>query len=284
MLGIKVRGAQLYYETHGVGQPLVLIPGFGAGAWMWFKQVPTLSQKFRAIVFDPRGIGRSSKPEQFFSIGTLADDLAALLDALDLERAHILGASFGGFVAQEFALAYPQRTDRLILCCTSFGGARHLAPNERVLRALASTEGLNTPERVRKSLLLSFSPRYLAEQTEEVERMIALRLTHPVSDEVYSGQLHTAMAFDAEARVGQIDAPTLVITGDADRVVPADNSRNLAAAIPRARLTVIAGGSHQFFVERADEFNRAVCDFLKEADEPECSPLQTHEQFIEQDA
>ncbi|CAN5435922.1 MAG: alpha/beta fold hydrolase [Pyrinomonadaceae bacterium] len=281
---IKVGDTQLYYEAHGAGESLVLIPGFGFGVWMWFKQVPALAQKFRTIVFDPRGIGCSSKPTQPFSIRTLADDVAALFDALALERAHVLGASFGGFVAQEFALAYPEKMDRLILCCTSFGGARHLPPGERVLQALASTERLNTPERMRKSLRLSFSPQYLAEQTEEVERMIAMRLAHPVSDEVYSGQLGAAMSFDAAARVDLIDAPTLVITGDEDRVVPADNSRHLAAIIPRARLQVIAGGSHQFFVERADDFNRAVIEFINEADEPLRPPLQTHGQLIEQDA
>src|SRR5689334_8881057 len=109
----QVRGAQLYYETHGEGEPLILIPGFGVGMWIWFKQVAALAAHFRVIVFDPRGIARSGGGDDFASMGTLAEDVGALLGALGVERAHVVGASFGGFVAQEFALAHPEMTKAL---------------------------------------------------------------------------------------------------------------------------------------------------------------------------
>jgi pimeloyl-ACP methyl ester carboxylesterase len=255
---------RLYYEEHGRGAPLVLAPGFGAGLWIWYRQIPALAERFRVIAFDPRGVARSAAaPDGELSTRLLADDLAALLDALGVRDAHVLGGSFGGFVAQEFALAHAGRVRGLILCCTSYGGPGHLPPRPETLEAIASTRGLNTEDRVRQNLLLAFSPRFVAEEAEEVGRVIALRAENPVPEQVYLRQLRAAVGFDARARVGSVRAPTLVITGDEDRIVPHENSLNLAALIPGARLRVVAGGSHAFFIEQADEFNRAVAEFIE---------------------
>ncbi|HEX8354501.1 MAG TPA: alpha/beta hydrolase [Pyrinomonadaceae bacterium] len=255
-------GVELYYEEHGRGEPLVLVPGFGTGAWIWYRQVPAFAERFRTVVFDPRGVARSGGRDEPLTMRRFADDVAALLDALGVEAAHVLGASFGGFVAQEFALAHPERTRSLVLCCTSFGGARHRPPSAETLAAIASTKGLNTEERVRENLLLAFSPGFAAAQPREVERVIRLRAENRVPEYAYLRQLQAAVAFDAGARVGGIRARTLVITGDADAIVPHENSLNLAAAIPGATLRVVGGGSHTFFIERPEEFNRAVVEFV----------------------
>jgi len=260
---IQAGDIELYYEEHGAGYALVLIPGFSNGLWIWLKQIPAFSQKFRTITFDPRGIARSAAPDQPISTRMIADDVAALLAALKIERAHILGASFGGFVAQEFALGYPEITRSLILCCTSFGGPRHVPPPMATLQAIASTKGLNSDERVRENLLLAFSQKYLEENREEVEQLIALRAANYVPEYAYTRQLQAAIAFNTEERVKEIKAPTLVITGDEDIIVPSENSRNLAAKIPNARLVIIKEGSHTFFIERAEEFNRAVTEFIE---------------------
>jgi pimeloyl-ACP methyl ester carboxylesterase len=264
---LKVRDTQLYYELHGEGEPLILIPGFGTGLWIWFKQVPRLAEYFRVITFDPRGIARSPGGDHFASMVMLAEDVKELLVALDIEKAHIVGASFGGFVAQEFALAHPERTDTLVLCCTSYGGAGHIPPSAETLAALASTKGLNTAERVRENLLLAFSPEYIKAEPKEIERVIELREANFVPEHVYLHQLQAAFGFDLSPRVEQIEAPTLVITGDADIIVPMENSRNLAARIPQVELRVISGGSHTFFIEKADEFNQAVIEFITGASE-----------------
>ena len=260
---VELRGARIHYEARGRGEPVVLVPGFGAGAWIWFKQIEELARSFRVVAFDPRGVARSEGRDEPFTTGYLADDLAELLTALGLEGAHVVGASFGGFVAQEFALAHPQRTRSLVLACTSYGGLRHVRPTEETLRAIASTKGLNTEERVRENLLLAFSADYLRDAPDEVARIARLRAENPVPEYVYQRQLQAAVGFDAAPRVHAIAAPTLVVTGDADVIVPPENSRNLAAAIPGARLRVVRGGSHTFFIERAAEFNRLVADFIK---------------------
>ena len=259
---VSVNGLGIFYEIEGEGEPVVLIPGFAAGRWIWFKQTAALSRKFRVIVFDPRGVSASDKPEGSQTIGLLADDIAHLLQTIDVESAHIVGASFGGFVAQEFALKYPAMTRKLMLCCTSYGGPNHVAPERETLMALASTKALNSEERMRANLLLAFTPEYIRTQVAEVDRVIHLRAENEVPEHIYMSQLQAAVSFNAESRVEGITSPTLVLSGDADVIVPLQNSRNLAAKIPGAQLRIIEGGSHTFFIERAEEFNQIVSEFL----------------------
>jgi pimeloyl-ACP methyl ester carboxylesterase len=259
---VTVNGLQLYYESEGDGAPVVLVPGFAAGRWIWFKQTPELSRNFRVIVFDPRGVSASDKPEGPQTITLLADDVAHLLETIGVESAHIVGASFGGFVAQEFALKFPAMTRKLVLCCTSFGGPNHVVPAPETLAALASTKGLNSEERMRANLLLAFTPDYVRTQVDEVDHIVHLRATNEVPEHIYMSQLQAAMSFNTESRLAEIRSPTLVLSGDADIIVPVQNSRNLAAKIPGAQLRIIEGGSHTFFIEQAREFNQIVKDFL----------------------
>ena len=262
MAQLTLANVDIHYDVYGDGEPLVLIPGFAAGAWIWFKQLAPLATKFRVITFDPRGIGKSSFASEPLTMRLLADDTAALLQELGIEQAHILGVSFGGFVAQEFALAYPEATRTLSLCCTGFGGPNHVAPALETLAAVLSTDGFNTAERIRRNLLPAFSPDFVRNHPEEVEEIIQLRLANPVVEEAYRAQLKAGIGFDAESRVGGIKAPTLVFSGEADAIVPVQNSRNLAEQIPGARLRLVEGGSHLFFIEQSDDFNRIVAEFL----------------------
>ena len=222
-----------------------------------------MSSQFRVISFDPRGVGRSQFDSEPVTIRRLADDVATLLQGIGIDCAHILGASFGGFVAQEFALAYPEMTRTLLLCCTSFGGPNFVAPSMETLVALAATDGFNTEERIRRNILPAFSPAFARGHDDEIQDTVRLRLESPVIEEAYRAQLSAALEFDAESRVKAIQAPTLILSGDADAVVPVQNSRNLAAKIPGAQLSIIEGGSHLFFIEQPDEFNRLVVEFLQ---------------------
>ncbi|HEY0427382.1 MAG TPA: alpha/beta hydrolase [Pyrinomonadaceae bacterium] len=254
---------KLFYESHGDGEPLVLIPGFASGAWSWHWQIEDLAKHFRVIAFDPRGVSNSKIADsESVSLETIARDVAALLDELKIEKASVLGASFGGFVAQEFALRFPERLNKMILACTSFGGKNHVAPDLEILLAFASTVGMNTSDRIRNFMIPAFTPEFRAEHAATVEKVCALRERNIVPESVYLAQLRSATTFDAETRAANIKAETLVLTGDADVVVPPQNSYNLAAAIPNATLKVIKGGSHMFFIEKAKEFNEIVSEFL----------------------
>ncbi len=260
---IGATNVELYFELRGNGDALVLIPGFASGAWSWSWQVDELSGSFRVITFDPRGVSRSKMIEGFsVSIEAIADDIAGMLDAMSIEKAHILGISFGGFVAQEFALRHPLRLNRLVLACTSFGGPGHVPPEPEVLAAFASTRGLNTPERIRQYLTMAFLPEFVETNAAAVERFCDLREQNAVPPDVYEAQLYSATTFDAGERVSSIEAETLVITGDRDSVVPMQNSVNLAERIPNARLKVVENAGHMLFVEHSVEFNAIVRTFL----------------------
>jgi pimeloyl-ACP methyl ester carboxylesterase len=217
---VHVNGVKLYYETYGQGEALLLIAGIGYGTWLWAKQIPELSKYFSVIAFDNRGVGRSDKPDIEYTISLLASDAYELLRALNVERAHILGISLGGFIAQQLALDHPEIVNKLILCSTSFGGPNMILPKGEILQFMAFGAGKETFQR---GLELAFSPEYLAKNT----------------------------------------MPVLVMAGEADRVVPVENSRLLAARLPNARLVTFPNAGHLFVVERADEVNRIILDFLK---------------------
>jgi pimeloyl-ACP methyl ester carboxylesterase len=208
-------------------------------------------------------VAASDKPEGPQTIGLLADDVAHLLQTIGIASAHIVGASFGGFVAQEFALKYPSMTRKLVLCCTSFGGPNHIVPAPETLMALASTKGLNSEDRMRENLLLAFTPEFVKTRGAEVDHIVHLRATNDVPEHIYLSQLQAAMNFNVESRLSEITCPTLVMSGDADVIVPVQNSRNLAAKIPGAQLQIIEGGSHTFFIEQDRDFNQRLSAFLK---------------------
>ncbi len=260
---LKLPDTEIAYEVRGSGDPLVLIPGFASGAWSWDWQHDELGKVFQIITFDPRGVAISElRAGGEVSIAKIADDIAELLTELRIDTANILGISFGGFVAQEFALRYPDRVRKLVLASTSFGGPNHVMPSMVVLAAFSATDGLNDSDKIRKHLTTAFTPSFFIDHGDEVERFCTLREENTVPEAVYEQQLASAIAFNAENRVGEIKVETLVLTGDRDTVVPAENSRNLANAIPNAMLGVIADGGHMAFVENAAEFNSRVKEFL----------------------
>lgn len=255
--------AEIAYETYGNGEPLVLIPGFASGAWSWEWQIDELSEHFRVITFDPRGISRSKITNgAAVTISKLADDVAALLDELKIRSANVLGISFGGFVAQDLAIRHPGRVNRLVLASTSFGGPNHVMPETEVLMALSSTEEMNSASRIRRHIVSAFTEEFASANPGIVDRFCALREANPVPEAVFFSQLNAAMNFDAESHMAMLPIETLVITGDQDKVVPPQNSVNLAAAIPNAQLAVIEGTGHMAFVERAKEFDQLTADFL----------------------
>ena len=257
--------AAIYFETTGAGDPLVLIPGFASGLWSWKHQKDELAKHFQVIAFDPPGIASSKIiGEASVSIERIADDVAALLDDLGIDKAHVLGTSFGGFVAQDLALRYPDRVNKLVLACTSYGGKGHVLPSMDILAAFASTKGLNSKERIRQFLTVAFTPEFVTNSPDIVDDFCLLREQNNVPEAVYMDQLLSATTFDLSSRVAEIRAETLVLTGDNDTVVPMQNSINLATALPNGRLETVAGGSHMFFVEQADKFNSIVTEFLKD--------------------
>lgn len=257
----------LFYKTHGEGEPIILIPGFASGAWTWFRQIEDLSKEFQVITFDPRGIGNSKASDedlQNLLMKNFVEDVLRILDELKTEKVNVLGASFGGFVAQEFALCFPERINKLILACTTAGGKKHVKPDIEILRSFTPDPNLSVGESIRKFIRPAFTNEFNEQHADEVENVCRMREQSVVSDAVYMAQLNVAFTFDSSEKLNEIQNETLVITGDNDSVVPMENSVNLAEKIPNARLEIIENGSHLFFIENADEFNQAVKEFLSE--------------------
>jgi pimeloyl-ACP methyl ester carboxylesterase len=256
-------GINLYYEILGAGANLVLIEGLGYHSWMWYRQVPAFQQHFRTLIYDNRGVGQSDAPPGPYSHEQNAADLAGLLDQLGWERTYVLGVSMGGFIAQEFALRYPERVEKLVLVATGFGGRNMVPVTPEAVQAMLPDPRISPEKRMRRGMRVAFgNQRWPDEHAEEFERIIGWRLEYPQPPEVATAQFMAGLGFDTEGRLGQIQAPTLVITGTEDRVVPPRNAELLAASITGAKLDIIPGAGHLAFIEEADRFNQDVIAFL----------------------
>jgi pimeloyl-ACP methyl ester carboxylesterase len=259
---VKTNGTELYYEITGSGPNLVLIEGLGAALYLWEKQIPELSKYFTVIAYDNRGVGRSDKPAGPYTINMMAKDLSGLMDSLKISKAHILGVSMGGFIAQEFALLYPEKVDKLVLAATSAGGKDHIAMSQETLALVLAASG-DSREMIKKKLSLVYSKEYVSDDSV-FEHLVDLRVDNPQPQEAYQAQAMAGVTFDRSEDVKNINIPTLILGATNDVLVPIQNSYNLNKKIKNSRLKVFDGMGHQFFVEKSKEFNKDVIDFLND--------------------
>ena len=267
----QLSGIDIYYEEHGSGDPLLLIMGFGGHSLAWIMQVPALAKQFRVITLDNRGVGRSSVPPGPYTTRQMADDAAALLDHLDIERAHVVGWSMGGMIAQELALGYPQKVDRLVLLASV---ARTRPYAENWLRyatqsaELVKSGALDPTGALLGGMPWMFTPAFLS-QPDLVQAAIAQSLADPFppTPEGIAAQAEACRAHafgDALDRLTEIAAPTLVLVGAEDILTPAVYSREMADRIPGARLQILEKGGHGMPLEHPQQVNDALLAFLAE--------------------
>jgi 3-oxoadipate enol-lactonase len=248
---------KIVWEARGDGHPLLLIQGLGYARWSWDPIVPSLAERYRVIWFDNRGIGESDKPPGPYTARMMADDALQVMDEAGFEHAHVLGASLGGMIAQELAVAEPGRVDRLVLCCTHPGVPYGFPIPELTLRLLQDAQSLPPEEALRKFVLNALG----ADPDPEVaEALYQGRLAHPLDPAGWQAQ--AAAGFGFAGVEGEITAPTLLVTGTEDTVVDARNSDVLAERIPGARLERLEGLGHLFFWEAPERFVRIVEGFL----------------------
>ena len=263
---VKVSDISIYYETCGEGEPLLLIMGYGGNCRWWASQIPALSQDYQAIAFDNRGAGRSDKPDVPYTIEMMAGDTVGLLGALDIDAAHIYGVSMGGMIAQEFALRYPDKVISLILGCTTPGGRNSILADAETLAFLFDTERrkrLTPEEDARETLPYLFTQEFIDKNPRLMEAIVASTLEYGATPlHGYQRQGEAIMGFNAYDRLTEIKAPTLVIAGTADRLIPVENSRILASGIHNAELVILENVGHGFFTEAFEEANKAILDFL----------------------
>jgi pimeloyl-ACP methyl ester carboxylesterase len=241
--------------------------GIGYDSSLWkLQQVPALSQQFRVVIFDNRDAGRSSRAAQRYGIADMADDVAGLLDGLDIPHAHLLGLSMGGMIGQEFALRHPDRLDRLVLSGVGAAPARSAFDPIRVWSWVRSHDETGEAFGAQQFVWL-FSSGFLRNDAA-VKQTMALLASNPtpMASDAYTRQATAYLQHDALDRLDGIHAPTLVVGGEQDLLTPPWVLQEVADAIPGAELQIFRGdgSSHLLPLERPAEFNRLVARFLTE--------------------
>jgi len=258
---VDLGDVRLWVEERGEGPPLLLIPGLGAGTWLWDAWRDALAASFRLVMPELRGSGRSEKPDERYTVAGFAQDTIGVLDALGIDRAHVLGVSMGGYVAQVLSATRPDRVDRLVLAATAVGGQNQIGPSGDVLARTIRPRGRSRRERLEDTYALGFSDAFRAAHPDRLDAVTAWRLEHPQPEAAYFRQLLAGNAYDGAEVTPRISAPTLVCVGEDDAIVPPENGDALVALLPDARVERFPG-RHLFVIESADAFRRAVADFL----------------------
>jgi pimeloyl-ACP methyl ester carboxylesterase len=223
--------------------PVLLLTGVGLTAAVALRTVDKLRSQFQVLTA-PIGTG-PDRATDILSAAT-TDDALALLEDGGVERAHVIGLSFGGVIAQELAILHPQRVSSLVLCSSSAGGELYVPPEPLIREFIRRIGGLPAEEGLWAAVPYLYAPTTLRRHAPLIGQDIARRLCAPLDPRSYNRQRATARAHDAGAGLRAVTVPTLVIHGESDRVLPPDNGRLLAGSIPGARLLMLSGGSHAF--------------------------------------
>lgn len=255
---------ELHVVRRGAGEPLLLIHGLAGTHGVWGEPfLAGLDATFESIAYDQRGIGASSPSEGRFSIADLADDAAALLDVLGLERAHVFGTSMGGMVAQELALRHPGRVRTLILGCTYAGGPGSAITDRAIIgRYLEAVRSGDVELAVRTGFELNMAPA-ARERDRAYRTYRTLALAAAAPREVIVEQARATATHDTSARLGRLTAPTTIIHGDQDLMLDVSNAHHIAGLIPHARLEILAGAGHVFWMEEPERSAQLVVEAVR---------------------
>jgi pimeloyl-ACP methyl ester carboxylesterase len=262
-----IDGVRINYNEAGEGEPLLLIMGYGMPGDAWLGSLPFL-HGFRAIYYDNRGTGQSDKPPGPYTITQMADDAAGVLAHLGISRAHVYGVSMGGMIAQELTLRRPEKVRALVLGCTTCGGEQATLAEPAVIEELVdlmANMGQPDPARwVDRQLPLLFTPEWI-EANPGVRDMMTMLvpLMPPTPPETARYAMEGLFDWGTYDRLPQIGAPTLVVHGDRDVLIPVENAYVLAERIPGATLHVVAGAGHGYPAQDPVGVHQLVTDFLR---------------------
>ncbi len=260
---VKVGDLNICYELKGEGHPLVMLRGLTENMDWWEPTLlEELAKRYRLLVFDNRGAGRTVTPrEGDITIPQMADDTAGLMDALGIERAHVVGVSMGGMIAQEFALRHPQKVDKLVLCVTFCGGKNTVIASKEVLTMIA--DGSGGPEAVAgRAMSLLFTQEWLDSNPEYAGEFLKRYMRAPATGHNTVRQFAATTKLDTFDRLPSIKAPTLVLCGTEDLLIPPINSRTIAEQIPGSKLKEYEGVAHGITNQCQEEFLVDLLEFL----------------------
>ena len=259
---VKVNDIKIYYEVHGDGFPLIMIHGMSANIDLWDPRlINELSKKFKTIIFDNRGTGRTDQPEIEYTIKMFADDTAGLMDVLKIQKAHVFGISMGGMIAQEFVINYPEKVEKLILCAAVCGGSRTVVPTPKVMDILFFSE--NNPFLERENIPLLFTEEFVKNNPDVIDKTLQHYRKAPTLAHAYKRQAEAVVKFDAGRRIKKINTPTLIIHGKKDLLVPPQNAEVLAKRIPGAKVVFFEDSGHDLALQNWEKFAQTAIKFFE---------------------
>lgn len=274
---VKVNDIQTYYEVKGEGFPLVMIQGMNGNLVMWDPRlVEGLSKHFKLVLFDNRGAGHTEISKREYTIKLFADDTAGLMNALGISKAHVLGLSMGGAVAQELAINYPEQVEKLILCstCSQHRGTREerrmteamvqASKEELIKMSLSSPLASEYPRDFLTDFpiaFLGFTSEFVKENPDLARSLLQLFDKYPISAKALMNRYDAMLRFNSQTRLKHIKAPTLVLHGRKDTTVSPEEGSILARAIPNAKLVYFEKSNH-LLAEEMGEVTKAITEFL----------------------
>jgi pimeloyl-ACP methyl ester carboxylesterase len=274
---VKVNDIQTYYEVKGKGFPLVMIQGMNGNLAMWDPRlVEGLSKHFKLVLFDNRGAGRTEISKREYTIRLFADDTAGLMNALGISKAHVLGLSMGGAVAQELAINYPEKVEKLILCstCSQHRGTQEerrmteamvQASKEEITKmSLSSPLASDYPRDFLRDFPIAFlglTSEFVKENPDLARSLLQLFDKYPISAKALMNRYDAMLRFNSQTRLKHIKAPTLVLHGRKDTTVAPKEGSILAKAIPNAKLVYFEKSNH-LLAEEMEEVLKVITEFL----------------------
>lgn len=240
---------RLYWESAGTGDPVLLIHGLGLSGGAWWRTVDALAPTMRVITFDHRGVGQSESLTYTYTTEAMADDVVSILDDLAIDRVHVYGFSLGGMVAQQVALRHPERVQSLVLGGTHSGGRRAAVPDSEVMAFFRKRATMQAEQAAWASVPYNYGLRSQAEQAERIAEDIERRLQNPFNERAYRAQLLAALMHNCYGRLDRIRAPTLVVHGACDRIIPVANAHMTAERVPGAQLKILEDAGHLYPTE-----------------------------------
>lgn len=266
MARIRVGEIEMGYEILGAddGEPVVFIQGLGGPKEGWRFQAGPLSEEFRILIFDNRGVGDSDRPDHRYSIPMFASDLSGLMVALGWDSAHIVGGSMGGMIAQEFALAFPYKVRSLTLLYTTPGGRSQAPPRSEAIAHWSSQTGKTDEELAQAGAEIGYSKGFREANPELMTELIAGSVKEAPEPQMFLRHLDAAMRHDASTRLHHLDMPVLLAHGTDDWLLPHENSQAIQGMVRGSRLELFEGAGHALGIEYQDELNGLLASWFRE--------------------
>jgi len=260
----RVGEIELSYSVSGKGESTVLlVMGLGGRAADWGTRLPEiLARRHRVVTFDNRGTGASSKPKAHWTLEDMARDAITVLDAVGAERAHVMGISMGGMISQLIALDHAARLDRLVLLSTHSGGPDVVYPSGEVASVFSTDPGTPVDVMMTRAMRLISAPGFAEAHPEAIAELVRLAVLQPTPWRAFMAQLQAIIGSDRSKRLSKVTAPTLIVHGDLDPLIPYPNGVALAKLIPNSTLITLEGCGHLPMWEVPEELGRIVGDFL----------------------